>query len=108
MKIKKIVHHGKIRRRVNDPRGTDGKRQRKFFGTKEDAEKFAEQQKADRHAYGVFFVSIPPGERAVLAHQIERLREPGRTLPAAVDFIERQPLALVYSSSVFNSRPIKM
>jgi hypothetical protein len=40
MKIKKVVHHGKVRWRVNDPRGTDGKRQRKFFETKEAAERF--------------------------------------------------------------------
>jgi integrase len=89
MKIKKIVNHGKTRWRVNDPRGTDGKRQRKFFETKEDAERFARQQKADRHAYGAYFVSIPPSERAVLAYQMERLRKLGWTLPAAVDFIER-------------------
>jgi hypothetical protein len=34
MKIKRVVHHGKIRWRVNDPRGANGKRQRKFFETK--------------------------------------------------------------------------
>lgn len=89
MKIKKIVNHGKIRWRVNDPRGTDGKRQRKFFETKEDAERFARQQKADRHAYGAYFASIAPSERAVLAYQIDRLRKLGWTLPATVDFIER-------------------
>jgi hypothetical protein len=43
MKITKIVNHGQTRWRVNDSRGTDGKRQRKFFETKEDAEKFAKQ-----------------------------------------------------------------
>jgi hypothetical protein len=31
MKIRKIINHGKTRWRVNDSRGTDGKRQRKFF-----------------------------------------------------------------------------
>ena len=46
-------------------------------------------KKADRHAYGVYFVSIPPSERAVLAYQMDRLRKLGWTLPAAVDFIER-------------------
>ena len=89
MKIKKVVHHGKIRWRVNDPRGSNGKRQRKFFETKEDAERFTRQQKADRHAYGIHFTSIPPSERAVLGYQLERLRKLGWNLPAAVDFIER-------------------
>lgn len=89
MKIKKVTNHGKTRWRVNDSRGMDGKRQRRFFETKGDAERFARQQKADRHSYGIHFVSIPPNERAVLAYQMERLRKLGWTLPAAVDFIER-------------------
>ena len=89
MKIKKVVNHGATRWRVNDPHGTDGKRQRKFFETKEDAERFARQQEADRHAYGIHFVTIPPDERATLGHQLDRLRKLGWNLPAAVDFIER-------------------
>ncbi len=89
MKIKKTVHHGKIRWRVNDPRGTNGKRQRKFFETKEAAERFTRQQEADRRAYGIHFTSIPPNERAALMYQVERLRKLGWNLPAAVDFIER-------------------
>jgi site-specific recombinase XerD len=89
MKIKKIVNHRKIRWRVNDPRGANGKRQRKFFETKEDAECFIRQQKADRHAYGIHFTAIPPSERAALGYQLERLRKLGWNLPAAVDFIER-------------------
>jgi hypothetical protein len=48
MKIKKIVNHGRTRWRVNDPRGANGKRQRKFFETKEAAEHFARQQEANR------------------------------------------------------------
>jgi hypothetical protein len=39
MKIKKVVHHGKIRWRVNDPKDANRKRQRKFFETKEAAER---------------------------------------------------------------------
>jgi hypothetical protein len=89
MKIKKVAHHGKIRWRVNDPRGTNGKRQRKFFETKEAAERFVRQQQADRHAFGVHFSSIPPSERASLGYQLDRLRKLGWDLPAAVDFIER-------------------
>jgi hypothetical protein len=89
MKIKKVKNHGIIRWRVNDPRGTSGKRQRKFFETKEAAERFARQQEADRHAYGIHFTSIPPSERASLGYQLDRLRKLGWNLPAAVDFIER-------------------
>jgi hypothetical protein len=90
MKIKKVIHHGRIRWRVNDPRGTNGKRQRKFFETKEAAERFTRQQEADRRAYGIHFTSIPPSERAALIYQLERLRKLGWNLAAAVDFIERQ------------------
>jgi Phage integrase SAM-like domain len=89
MKIKKVINYGMIRRRVNDPRGTNGKRQRKFFETKEDAEHFIRQQKADRLAYGQHFAAIPPSERAAIGYQLERLRKLGRNLPAAVDFSER-------------------
>jgi hypothetical protein len=53
MKIKKTVHHGKIRWRVNDPHSTGGKRQRKIFETKETAERFARQTITDRQAYGI-------------------------------------------------------
>jgi len=73
MKIKKTVHHGKIRWRVNDPHGTGGKRQRKFFETKEAAERFARQKTADSLAYGIHFATIPPNERASLGYQLERL-----------------------------------
>jgi site-specific recombinase XerD len=90
MKIKKIVNHGVVRWRVNDPHGTNGKRQRRFFETKEAAERFARQKTADRETYGIHFVTIPPSERASLGYQLERLRKLGWNLPAAVDFIERR------------------
>jgi len=35
MKIAKVIHHGQTRYRVNDPSGPDGKRQPKFFDTRE-------------------------------------------------------------------------
>ena len=66
MKIKKVINHGIVRWRVNDPHGTGGKRQRKFFETKEAAERFARQQSADRQSYGIHFVTIPPGRRRPL------------------------------------------
>jgi len=89
VKIKKVVNHGIVRWRVNDPRGNDGKRERKFFETKEDAERYARQKTADREAYGIHFVTIPPSERASLGYQLERLRVLGWSLSAAVDFIQR-------------------
>jgi integrase len=89
MKIKKTVNHGKIRWRVNDPHGTDGKRQRKLFETKEAAERYARQKNADREAFGIHFATIPPSERAALAYQLQRLRALGWSLAAAVDFVER-------------------
>jgi hypothetical protein len=89
MKITKTVHHGKIRWRVNDLHGTGGKRQRKFFETKEAAERFARQKTADSQAYGIHFSTIPPSERASLGYLLDRLRKLGWNLPDAVDFIER-------------------
>jgi hypothetical protein len=89
MKIKKIVNHGIVRWRVNDPRGLNGKRQRKFFDSKEAAEGFIRQQKADRDAFGIYFTTIPPRERASMGYQLDRLHKLGWTLPAAVDFIQR-------------------
>ena len=89
MKITKFEYHGTVRWRVNDPQGTNGKRQRKFFESREDADRFARQQTADRKAYGIHCVTIPPRERAALGYQLERLRTLGWNLPAAVDFIER-------------------
>jgi hypothetical protein len=89
MKVTKIEHHGKTRWRVNDPQGTNGKRQRKFFESREVADRFARQQTADRKAYGIHFVTIPPRERGALGYQLERLRTLGWNLSAAVDFIER-------------------
>ncbi len=47
MKISKILHHGKIRYRVNDPHGTDGKRLRKFFETREAADAYVKERTAD-------------------------------------------------------------
>ncbi len=88
MKIKKVANHGKTRWRVNDSRPS-GKRQRRFFENKEDAESFVRQQKADRRAFGNHYTSIPPSERAILGYQLDRLRKLGWNLPAAVDFIER-------------------
>lgn len=88
MKIAKITHHGKIRWRVND--AVAGKRQRKFFETKEEAEGFVKLRKADCRAFGNQFDSIPPAERVIIGYQLERLRKIGWTLPDAVDFLERQ------------------
>jgi len=74
MKIKKTVNHGRTRWRVNDPVSANGRRQRRFFETKEEAERFVRQQQADRNAYGIHFSSIPPSERANVGYQLDRLR----------------------------------
>ncbi len=64
MKITKVIKQGEIRWRVNDPNGPEGKRQRKFFATWEEAEHFTKDCVAETKAYGVEFGSIPPKERA--------------------------------------------
>ena len=89
MKITKITHHDQTRYRVNVPQGEDGKRQRKFFATREEAEKFAKERTADSKAYGVHFATIPPAERASIVYQLERLKGLGWTLPDAVDLVEK-------------------
>ena len=72
MKITKVEYHGTVRWRVNDPQGTNGKRQRKFFESREAADRFARQQTADCQAYGIQFVTILPRERAASGYQLER------------------------------------
>jgi integrase len=90
MKITKVNHHGQVRYRVNDPHGPDGKRQRKFFETREAADNYVKERTADAKAFGIHVTTIPPEERAMLAYQLQRLKSMGWTLPDAVDFIETQ------------------
>lgn len=89
MKISKVLHNGKTRFRVNEAQGPDGKRQRKFFETREAAEQYVKQRTAETKAYGVHFATIPTTERAAIGYQLERLKTLGWTLAAAVDFIEK-------------------
>lgn len=89
MKVTKVVHHGQPRFRVNDPHGPDGKRQRKFFDTREAAENYVKERTDDSKAFGIHFTTIPTKERAVIVYQLDRLKKLGWELPAAVDFIER-------------------
>jgi integrase len=89
MKITKAINHGKTRWRVNEATGSDGKRLRKFFETKEAAETYVRERSAETKAFGVHFTTIPPNERAALVYQLQRLATLGWTLPAAVDFVEK-------------------
>ncbi|MBM3846078.1 MAG: hypothetical protein FJ405_07330 [Verrucomicrobia bacterium] len=79
MKITKVKHRGQVRYRVNDPHGPDGKRQRKFFDSRDAAENYVEERTADVHAFGVHFTTIPASERASLAYQLQRLASLGWT-----------------------------
>lgn len=69
MKITKAINHGQIRYRFNEPQGPDGKRQRKFFDTREEAERYVKGRTKDTQAFGVHFTTIPPNERAGIAYQ---------------------------------------
>jgi len=89
VKISKVIKHGQTRWRVNDPNGPDGKRQRKFFETKEAAETYVKERTAETKAFGVHFTTIPANERAALMFQLQRLNGLGWTLADAVDFIEK-------------------
>ncbi len=71
MKISKVNHNGNVRYRVNEAQGGDGKRQRKFFETREAAELYVKQRTADAKAYGVHFATIPTTERASIGYQLE-------------------------------------
>ena len=89
MKITKVLKHGRVRWRVNDASGEDGKRQRKFFETKEAAEQFVKDRTADTKNFGTIFATIPTKERAAIMFQLQRLKTLGWTLAAAVDFVEK-------------------
>ena len=90
MKITKVLKHGNPRWRVNDPNGPDGKRQRKFFDSREAAETFIKERTKDTKAFGVHFTTISPNQRAGIAYQLQRLNTLGWTLAAAVDFVEKR------------------
>ena len=64
MKITKVKHHYQIRFRVNEPNGPNGKRQRKFFDTREAAESYVKERTDDTKAFGAHFTTIPQEERA--------------------------------------------
>lgn len=89
MKITKAINHGQVCYRVNDPHGPDGKRLRKFFPSRKEAEDYVKECTAETRAFGVHFTTIPPEERASIAYQLQRLKALGWTLPAAVDFVEK-------------------
>ena len=89
MKISKIIHNGNTRYRVNEAQGTDGKRQRKFFETREAADEYVKQRTAETRAFGIHYTTIPANERAAIAYHLERLKALGWTLAKAVDFIEK-------------------
>lgn len=90
MKISRVNHHGKTRYRVNDPHGEGGKRQRKFFETREDAEVYVKERREDVKAFGVHVATIPTEQRAAIAFQLKRLDDLGWTLADAIDCIQRQ------------------
>ena len=73
MTITKVKHHERTRYRVNDPHGPEGKRQRKFFDTREGAEAFVKERTADTKAFGVHMTTISATDRAALAYQLKRL-----------------------------------
>ena len=87
MKIAKVTHHGKIRFRVNNPHGPNGKRERRFFDSAESARRYVSERTADTRAYGIHFASIPSHERAAIAYQLQRLSQAGWSLASAVDFV---------------------
>ena len=89
MKISKINHNGNVRYRVNEAQGQDGKRQRKFFETREAADEYVKQRTAETRAFGIHYTTIPANERAAIAYHLERLKALGWTLAKAVDFIEK-------------------
>ena len=89
MKIRKVIHNGNTRYRVNEAQGTDGKRQRKFFESREAAEQYVKARTADTRAFGIHITTIPASERATIAYQLARLKTLGWTLASAVDYIEK-------------------
>ena len=70
MRISKVSNHGQTRFRVNEPQGPDGKRQRKFFDTREAAENYVKERTDDSKAFGIHFTTIPTKDRAVIVYQL--------------------------------------
>lgn len=64
MKIAKVIHQGQTRCRVNDPSGPAGKRQRKFFETREAAEAYVKDRSTDKKEFALRFVTQPPAQRS--------------------------------------------
>jgi integrase len=90
MKTTETTKRGKTVWRVNDPNGPGGKRQRRFFHSRADAESYVRQRKETVRAFGIHFATFTPAQQADLAAQLHRLRRMGwPDLRAAVDHLER-------------------
>lgn len=92
MKLRQVTNHGQRRWRVELSEGEEGRRVRRFFDSKADAEAFARKAAAALREHGRRFAgwwaSRSPLAQANAMHQIERLSRLGYSLRAAADFIE--------------------
>ncbi len=90
MKITKALKNGVPRWRVNDSNGPHGKRQRRWFATREEAERYVRQRTDDRNSFGIWFSTMPARDRAALGFNLQRLQSAGWSLEAAVDLALQQ------------------
>lgn len=87
MKVTKVMKHGKTRWRVNNPHGPNGKRQRRFFDSQAAAERWARERTKDQHSFGIHVAEMASQDRAALGYHLQRLKDAGWNLAAAVDFV---------------------
>lgn len=94
MNVRKVVNHGKTRYLVEIGRGANGRRLRKFFGTRDEAESYQRTRQAELRSQGVAwtqqFDSFTPNQKTELLTQLDRMRRLGfATLREALDSLER-------------------
>jgi hypothetical protein len=85
--MQKTFDHSKDRYRVSFQ--DQGRQRRKFFRTEAEAYDFLKSRKEDVRAFGIHRQTWTPRERAEILLEMERLRQMGWTLRAAVNFIEK-------------------
>lgn len=106
MKLTKVTNHGQTRYRVDLGIADNGKRRRKFFGTKAEAEDFSRNHKEAVRQHGLQWAqrwqSLSVHEQAETMRQLERLHRFGYTLGEAVDLVAvtRRPTASVSLQTV--------
>lgn len=93
MKITKAIHHGKTRWQAQW--FDRGKRNRRFFDSREAARNFVDRWELERTAVGSEWAGVRRSERAEMFTAWERAKQKGYSLLHACEAFERDPTNLV-------------